>query len=293
MATVAFKVYQGWEAISWKEIDLDYKWIFPYSILIVTSFLPMGLEWKLCLRMYESDVPYLPSLKISLKSQLGKYIPGKIGLVFTKVIESAKYDIPKQKALAASAFQVGVQLYALSIVSLFSVVFVFRELVPLAPLHYYLLGLVLVIGFLVLRPRSFVAIVNKVFLLMGQEPLKAMVSGPLFWKVVILNIAMISISGTANFFLIKTVFPIGFDLMLYVICIGTLAFLLGLISIFAPSGIGVRESVWIYTLTPIIPAPIAVIVAFLLRAGVFVIEWLMIGLAYLVKDKYVTDADKG
>jgi uncharacterized membrane protein YbhN (UPF0104 family) len=57
---------------------------------------------------------------------------------------------------------------------------------------------------------------------------------------------------------------------------------LGLIAIFAPSGLGVREGVLVYLLSLMMPPPIAVIISILTRIWMTLIEIGLIGMVYLL-----------
>jgi uncharacterized membrane protein YbhN (UPF0104 family) len=57
---------------------------------------------------------------------------------------------------------------------------------------------------------------------------------------------------------------------------------LGLIAIFAPSGLGVREGALVYLLSSIMPTPVAVIISILTRIWMTLIEIGLIGMVYLI-----------
>jgi uncharacterized membrane protein YbhN (UPF0104 family) len=64
---------------------------------------------------------------------------------------------------------------------------------------------------------------------------------------------------------------------------GALAFanLLGLIAIFAPGGLGVREGILVYFLSYVMPGPVAVVLSVLSRLWMTLIETGLIGVVYL------------
>jgi uncharacterized membrane protein YbhN (UPF0104 family) len=67
---------------------------------------------------------------------------------------------------------------------------------------------------------------------------------------------------------------------------------LGLIAVFAPAGLGVREGTLVYLLTYIVPAPIAVILSVATRLWMTLVETGLIGVAYFW-GKYYKSRMKG
>jgi uncharacterized membrane protein YbhN (UPF0104 family) len=57
---------------------------------------------------------------------------------------------------------------------------------------------------------------------------------------------------------------------------------LGLIAIFAPSGLGVREGALVYILSFMMATPVAVIISILTRVWITLIEIGLIGMVYLI-----------
>jgi uncharacterized membrane protein YbhN (UPF0104 family) len=57
---------------------------------------------------------------------------------------------------------------------------------------------------------------------------------------------------------------------------------LGLIAIFAPSGLGVREGALVYLLSFMMATPVAVIISILTRIWMTLIEIGLIGMVYLI-----------
>lgn len=84
------------------------------------------------------------------------------------------------------------------------------------------------------------------------------------------------------FYAIRVVYSLEYQNFIFVISSGTMAFLIGLVTVFAPSGVGVRDSILIYLLGIIMPLPIALVATVLIRILAVLSEFFLIGLAYLV-----------
>jgi uncharacterized membrane protein YbhN (UPF0104 family) len=91
------------------------------------------------------------------------------------------------------------------------------------------------------------------------------------------------LAGGIGFYLfIQSVYPVSSDQILFLT--GALAFsnTLGMIALFAPSGLGVREGSLVYILSGVMPGPVAVIISVLTRIWMTLIEIGLIGVIYLV-----------
>ena len=87
--------------------------------------------------------------------------------------------------------------------------------------------------------------------------------------------------GIAVYTTIRLFHLLDIQYVFYTTGVMSLAYLLGLINIFAPSGIGVREGVLIYLLSYIMPTPLALIAAVILRIKAIIIDWVLIGSSLL------------
>jgi uncharacterized membrane protein YbhN (UPF0104 family) len=90
------------------------------------------------------------------------------------------------------------------------------------------------------------------------------------------------VGGVSFYLFVDSVFPVSLQYILFLT--GALAFssTLGLIALFAPSGLGVREGALVYLLSSIIPIPIAIIISILTRLWMTLIETGLIGVVYLM-----------
>ena len=84
------------------------------------------------------------------------------------------------------------------------------------------------------------------------------------------------------YMLVCSVYPIPASRWLYVGGVYGLSVMIGIISLFAPSGIGVREGVMILGLNLIMPNEYAVIISVISRLWAMVSEFILILAAFIV-----------
>ena len=102
-------------------------------------------------------------------------------------------------------------------------------------------------------------------------------------KMVCLFVCNWILVGCGFYLLVCSVYPIPFGQFLYVAGVFGLAVMVGMVTFFAPSGLGVREGIITLGLTVIMPKEEAVIIALLARVWATFAELLFILIIYLVR----------
>jgi branched-subunit amino acid transport protein len=139
-----------------------------------------------------------------------------------------------------------------------------------------------ILALLFLHPKILEKIFNRILGLLRREP----VAIPISYSEIlcILGVCVLSwvAGGIGFYFFMDGVFPVSSKYFLFLT--GALAFssTLGLIALFAPSGLGVREGALVYLLSFIMPGSVAVIISILSRIWMTFIEIGLIGIVYLL-----------
>ena len=100
-------------------------------------------------------------------------------------------------------------------------------------------------------------------------------------QMTIYHFIVLSIEGIAFFFLINSVISIPFYTIIGVAGAYILATMSGAIALFAPAGLGVKEGILVLILQLYIPLSIAVLISFMARIWVSLVEIILISGAYL------------
>jgi hypothetical protein len=136
--------------------------------------------------------------------------------------------------------------------------------------------------FVFLHPRVLQSLLNGILRRMGKDPLSLSLSyGDVLW---IQSVCLLSwvVGGVGFYLFIDSVFSVPAGNVLYVA--GALAFssILGLVALFAPGGLGVREGALVYLLSFTMSGPVAVVLSILTRLWMTLIEIGLIGVIYLI-----------
>lgn len=269
--------YQNYEAIKALDIRLDVP-VFALSMIAYVVY-KLTLAWLFhyITRLDRCDIPLGEAIPAYLYSILGKYIPGKVFMLAARFPSYERRQRRLSDVSVCFLIENGCTLLGAAFLFLLSLLFFPNGLLQ----RYQLVVAVLIaLFFLCLNPR----IINWVLLLFSRLfKRKNIVSIPMTYpqmlKLVGLFILNWLIVGVGFYALICSIYPIPLSQLLYAGGIFALSSIIGILALFAPSGIGVREGIMILGLTLIMPHEYAVIISVVSRLWATVSELLLIGCA--------------
>lgn len=247
----------------------DFEWAFlPISLcFIVFAYLLNIAIWIGIASHYGAEAHWLSHARVWSTSRLGRYVPGKVASVYLRI---DGYD-PVNRGKA------GVSLYietaaSLTAVCTFILVFSVFGFVTLNRLHLALLVFALACLLLLSSGTFLRRVFGRFKALDGLSPPKARADGVLFAKVVGSQICVMTLHGVSLLFAISAFANIDASSIIEVTVFYYFAGLVGMLALFAPAGIGVREAVLVSLLQTIIPLPIAVASVALIRLLTIIAE---------------------
>jgi uncharacterized membrane protein YbhN (UPF0104 family) len=90
------------------------------------------------------------------------------------------------------------------------------------------------------------------------------------------------VGGVGFYLFVDSVYPVAPQYILFLTGALAISNTIGLVALFAPAGLGVREGALVYILSLVMVAPIAVIISILSRMWVTLIEIGLVGMVYLI-----------
>jgi len=251
------------------------------SLIFAFSYFIQIWAWYLITLKLKIALSPSETLKTWFYSQLGKYLPGKIWLLLGRIYYYQSRGKSKKSVSVALYFEMVTVIIAGGIIFLAALV-LFRE-----TRSFYsgkqLLWLVpfFIVAFASAHPRVLQKIMNSVLILFRREPISLSVSyGDILWIVIVCIVAWV-IGGIGFYLFVDSIYPVAPQYILFLTGALAISSTLGLIVIFAPSGLGVREGVLVYLLSFMMATPTAVIISILTRIWMTLIEIGLIGVVYL------------
>ncbi|WP_213814366.1 lysylphosphatidylglycerol synthase transmembrane domain-containing protein [Glaciihabitans sp. dw_435] len=286
---IAFLVYYV-SQIEWStlaNIQFDWWFFIVACVLGLTSRYWSAYIWIVILRsLGAKQAVYQPVLiYVYAKSWLGRYIPGTAPWILGKIFFASKQGISKNKlavsSLLEAALQIVVQL-ALSIALL-----LFDPRIDLIPEQYrfikWLMVLVLIGCIVAIIPPVFNRLMGLAYKLLRRGTFER--EHHATWRTISsgagLYLVGSIINGLSLFFIAKTVVPdLPYSTVFYVMGVGTLAGVAGMLIVFAPGGLGVREIVQAPLLGALMPAAVAAVVVVISRLWSVLMDLLFFAAAW-------------
>lgn len=239
--------------------------------------LTLAVCWSWLLHRMGETLPYRQCVRVWQVSMLARYVPGNVWHILSRMALAERRGARPTRVLASATLEQG--LHVIGALVLVGLTFPFWGLPATA--QFWLLALV-PLGLVALHPRLLGALLAWAARRFNRPQLAwhyrfreiLLATGGYVVAVLWLGLALYATMGG-----LVTVSPA--QLPLYV-GTGALAWAVGYLSFFTPSGLGVREGLIVLVLVQIMPLPAAVVGSIVYRIVVTLAEVGMVGLTWLV-----------
>lgn len=273
---------------NWQQVK-DYPFTFNYFYLLVSfiflilGLIGMSLVWRKILYDMEktSQINVWSTIKIYVYAEFSRYIPGSVWSVLARVLLGRPYGFSSQNLLAASLLDVG--LSAAAVLSL-GVVFVFLSVGNFSSLAFVLAGGAGIFGLIIMHPNFFYPLLNLILKKIKRE----VVDVKHFLKYSQMLKAWLSygvcylLQAAGFFFFVMAVGTVSWNFLSGIMGAYLLSIGLGVVMIFLPSGLGVKEGTMALILKFYFFAGMAVFLSLLSRLWFTAAELILLGLVFLI-----------
>ncbi len=247
---LAWYFWKNWDEFSEKIMSVNIG-IFIVSMLFYFAYkITLASLWHYITKINGCSIKYEKAVTSYLYSILGKYIPGKVFMLAARLTYYKEEEAPLSKVTVCFFIENVCTLLGAAMLFIVSLFFFPNELLE----NYKWLTLLLIAAFFVcIHPK----IINFVLRLIGKifkKNLEIPMKYSQMLKVVLLFIGNWLIVGFGFFILTKSIYPAAeWSQMLYCAGIWGVSAIMGILAIFAPSGLGVREGIIVAGLMLIMP----------------------------------------
>jgi hypothetical protein len=251
------------------------------TLIFILSYFIQIWAWYLITSKLSIALPLLETLESWFYSQFGKYLPGKVWLLL------GRFYFYESKGKSRRGISIGLYLETVTTIMAAGLIFVvalilFKEGLFYSGKQLWWLILLFLFAFISLHPRVLQKILSWLLTQFKREPISLPISYlDILWILFVCIMAWV-VGGVGFYLFVDSIFPVSPHQILFLT--GALAFssILGLIAIFAPSGLGVREGTLVYLLSYIMPGSVAVVISILTRIWMTLIEIGLTGVIYLL-----------
>lgn len=263
-----------------KSLDFQIRWgVFFLSMLFFFLYkITLASLWHYITILNNSQISYTNAIIAYLYSILGKYIPGKVFMLGARLVYYEKEGAKMRKVTICFFIENVLTLLGATLLFIVSLFFFPNDLLSG---YRYITWVLITMFFISIHPK----ILNSFLRLIEKITKKSELQIPMtYWqmlKLVLLFVANWMVVGVGFYILVCSIFPLPIGTALYTAGIFALAAIIGILSIFSPSGLGVREGIIVLGLSVIMPPQYAVIVSIVSRLWATIPELVLVGIAFI------------
>jgi len=285
-------VWDHWNQV--KEASFTFE-VFPLlSSTLIFAFSYFIQIWAWYLITLKLKIALSPSetLKSWFYSQLGKYLPGKIWLLLGRIYYYESRGKSRKFITVALYFEMVTIIVSGGLLFLAGLI-LFKEMesVYSGKTFWGLLAL-FIMAFVCLHPRLLERIINWTLAQFKRDPVSLSISySDVLWILFVCIVSWV-IGGIGFYLFVDSICPVSPEYILFLTGALAISSTLGVMAIFAPSGLGVREGALVYLLSFMMATPVAVVISVLTRIWMTLIEIGLIGMVYLI-GRYSKRSERG
>lgn len=272
-AAAAFFVYalaSRWSGISSGDLRFQPGYFALAAFFIGAAVATIGCTWKVMLDRLDErpGQPALPLMRAFFYSWLGRYIPGTVPFLLMRVEMAQRAGYRRGPVAASIAYENVLQLATALAVSLALLVVTMGQHAGSFAL-YALLLVPLAGAALLVHPRVLVPVLNRIARRLRREEIASsrVLSSRTILALVGLYTLFVVLNGVGFYFALLALTPVGPEYLPAAIGIYNLAGVIGVLAVFVPSGLGVREGIIIALLSFQLPIEVAAAAAVLSRVA--------------------------
>lgn len=254
LAVAGIVVWFAWSAIvrDWTEfrsmrisLSLQFGWIAASVLAVLLSYVVSVEAWRRVLAGWNQHLAYGRAVQIWLVANLGRYLPGKVWSVAGLMVLAQRAGV--------AAWAAGASAFAIQAVAIGTAVVLVAAATPGAtsPLRLAAAALASVIMIAILSWGRAMRLLAKAAGKGGTPQIEPLPAAAVAWSSALGVIAWMA-HGAAFWFLARGLGLQGDLSLITAAGVFPLGYLLGLLALFAPGGVGVREVVLIGLLAPVL-----------------------------------------
>ena len=269
---------RNWDELAAADLHFDIWLLLASFVLLGLWMVAQAIIWHLLTVSSGAHIPLPKAMAAWFYSQLGKYVPGKLFLYLGRV------HLYTREGRGAGPITVafGVEFVGnLAAAVLTVLVAALTSDVPALDEYRWLLSIALVAFLIALHPRFMGWAVKLAARALRRQPFQIDLSYRQVLGYVSLYFVNWLLFGVALYVLIRSFYSLEFSSILYLSGAFSLSSVIGILALFAPSGLGVREGILAIFLNQVMPTSVALVVSVASRLWITIAELVAAGIVYV------------
>ena len=243
-------VVDQWSEIKDKGVHFHVLWLIPAFIVLPIYYALSALGWDLILRFLGYRIGVGRAQVAWGQPLLARYVPGSVLYVLGRVLLSERAGVPRRITIASVAYEQAIS--ATSAIAIASYFFINHPDLQGQPLRWAVLLLVPA-AIVVLHPRVFGPLANRVLKAFGREPLPAVISLPGILALLVFFAAIWAVISVGVYCVARSVSSVPLDEIFTVGSAQAVGYVAALATLVAPAGLGVRDAAFAWAVKVAVP----------------------------------------
>ncbi len=262
LAYVFKYIYLNWHLVKDIMLHANLTMLF-ISVVVLALHMILNIKiWQTILKLLGENLDYTRCFRVWAYSQLGRYVPGKVWMIFGRIYLSEKEGLGRKNVFISIYLELLTSFIAAFLLSLF----IIRKFYFTQNINSLYMALIIIAVLIFLTNLKLIQnIINYALTRLKRTNIQLSISYKATLGLICLYTVSWLLSGIGLYLQINSISQVTFNNILIYSGIITAAWIIGLLSIFAPSGIGVREGVLTFLLSFLLPVHVAAIIAVISR----------------------------
>lgn len=273
-------LYNSFLLVDWSYVRFHFTLFILGGLVLSGTCLAGTIAYRNIYHAIGSKLSFSKSFVLLTVPPVGKYLPGKVLAIAGHAAIAKSFGVSLKASGTAIILIMAIGLSAATLLGTILVSMTSYLGVDIGVLYPYLYAVIISVIFF--HPRIFLPVLNFLLRLIKQSPIKVDLS---FIRIIFFFFSLLLqtglyISGTVLMAFGLLAIPTSF--FPAVVGASCLANVAGFLALFAPAGIGVREGILLFMLTPTLGAGTASILVLLIRLFQTAADFILAGIGYLV-----------
>ncbi len=243
-------VIDQWSEIKDEGVHFHVVWLLPALVVLPIFYVLSAFGWDLILRFLGHRIGFGRAQVAWGQPLLARYVPGSVLYVLGRVLLSERAGVPRRTTIASIVYEQAISATSAVVIAAYFIIH--HPDLQGQPLRWAVL-LLIPAAIVILHPRVFRPLADRVLKAFGREPLPAVISlrgvlsllvfFTLNWVVVSFGIYCVA----------RSVTKIPFDDILLVGSAQAIGYFAALVTLIAPAGLGVRDAAFAWAVKAAVP----------------------------------------
>jgi hypothetical protein len=279
-------VASQWSELRDKGVHFELLWLIPALLVLPVNFVLSAVGWDLILRFLGFRLPAVRAQVAWGQPLLARYVPGSVLYLLGRLLLSERFGVPRRITLASIVYELAISIAA-------AVAFATYFLISHPDLQgvavRWAVLLVVPIALIVLHPRVFGPLSERVLRAFGRSPLPATMPFRGILAMLAFYLMNWGVAAVGVYFTARSVHYLPFSKIPTVGSAQALGVVAATLSVVAPAGLGVRDAAFAWAVKVALPGgsfAVGAVIAIAVRFMLTLVELLYVGAVTAIGRRY-------